>query len=655
MQSESSSSQSNVATDLGNLISVSSIVKDLKGILASNLDPSTIFSILGGIDIKTMEIAKSFGVGKENSEGLKKSILASRDAVIQLGGDINTTFATQLAASQALGRNVALGVEAQTELYAASQVTNTSITDMVSKLKDVGISAYDAGDQMLKVVKSANEVGVGAQAVSKLVMSNVGQLNQFNFKDGIEGLSRMAAQATLMRFDMNETFKFANKVFNPEQAIQMAASLQRLGVTQSELLDPLNLMNLAENNPEELQNQLVQMSKQFVQMGEDGQFKIAPGAIRIMRELESKMGMADGTLMKLAKSSVEVEEKMKRIQFPSFVNEDQKKILANLSEMKGGQMMITVDGQTKPLVDALKDNSEEGQEGIKKLIESATPKTIEQVQESQLNVLQDIKRGINMMTGVIPTAIARTRGGEKMVRGIGEKISTEGENIFKKATGEEGTVGLSKKLDDAFNKILKETGKIDFKDMGKVISEINVNGKTLGDRFLDLNEKMKPYISFLETYATKKIGEENIDATKETVSKLLEKMDKFFTVTEMEDGIISPKLGTFKTLKEDDIYVGSGLSEMIDKLFEIKNITSAQPSNLVSNLSTVSPQEKVTSVESKSSPSEMKIDLNINVTAPPQIDTNQITTVLKDQFVIQQIIQKIEQVTSNNNLTKTPK
>jgi len=39
----------------------------------------------------------------------------------------------------------------------------------------------------------------------------------------------------------------------------MSAALQRLGVTQSELLDPLRLMDLSINDPGELQNQLVQM------------------------------------------------------------------------------------------------------------------------------------------------------------------------------------------------------------------------------------------------------------------------------------------------------------------------------------------------------------------------------------------------------------
>ena len=38
----------------------------------------------------------------------------------------------------------------------------------------------------------------------------------------------------------------------------MAAAMQRLGVAQSDLLDPLRLMDLSANDPTELQNQIVQ-------------------------------------------------------------------------------------------------------------------------------------------------------------------------------------------------------------------------------------------------------------------------------------------------------------------------------------------------------------------------------------------------------------
>jgi hypothetical protein len=54
----------------------------------------------------------------------------------------------------------------------------------------------------------------------------------------------------------------------------MAASLQRLGVSTSALLDPLALMDMGQNNPAELQNQIVEMTKQFTYFDEKNKIKL---------------------------------------------------------------------------------------------------------------------------------------------------------------------------------------------------------------------------------------------------------------------------------------------------------------------------------------------------------------------------------------------
>ena len=109
-------------------------------------------------------------------------------------------------------------------------------------------------------------------------------MNQFTFQGGVEGLAKMAAQAVSLRINMDSTLNLANRLFDPENAIETAAAMQRLGATQSDLLDPLRLMDLAQNDPTELQNQIAEMSKQFVQLNKDGNFEIMPGARRQLME-----------------------------------------------------------------------------------------------------------------------------------------------------------------------------------------------------------------------------------------------------------------------------------------------------------------------------------------------------------------------------------
>jgi hypothetical protein len=145
---------------------------------------------------------------------------------------------------------------------------------------------------------------------------------------------------------MTRTLEIAKGLFEPEKAIEMAAAMQRLGVAQGDLLDPLKLMDLARNDPAELQNQIAQMSKQFVQLNADGHFEIMPGAKQQLMEIGEELGFRNGELERMALGGAELEQKMGKIKFPEFATKEQQEMLANITEMgANGDMKINVEGE----------------------------------------------------------------------------------------------------------------------------------------------------------------------------------------------------------------------------------------------------------------------------------------------------------------------
>ena len=210
MQNPSGNINNNQAqvTDFSSLFSISTIVEKLGNIASSNFGLDNVINTLGAIDVETGKVAKTFGIGQIEAEGITDAIIASRDEVFKLGGTWNDLYTTQTETSQALQRNVTLSVEGQKSLFAASEVSQQSVSKIVTSLKDVGISAYDAGKAMGQVVNAAREQGVSAKVVSEMVLKNVSSMNLYNFRDGVEGLSKMAAQATAMRIDMKTIFIF---------------------------------------------------------------------------------------------------------------------------------------------------------------------------------------------------------------------------------------------------------------------------------------------------------------------------------------------------------------------------------------------------------------------------------------------------------------
>ena len=384
-------------------------IKGLGDALESNFNPERIAKIVLTLDNAATEMLKQFGQGQAMADLLRGSMADSVTSVRKLGGDIADVLKTQQEASAALGRNVALSEETTKDLYATMKVTGASVKEIVSGMADVGIGAGRATNEMLKVVNVARESGVNAQAVSGMVLKNMEALNKYNFAGGVEGLAKMAAQATALRIDMSTTLGFAEKVFDPEGAIEVAAAMQRLGVSQSSLLDPLKLMDLSQNDPAELQNQIAQMSKQFVQLGKDGHFEIMPGAKRQLREISQAMGISYNDITKMALGSADLDKKMKEISFPS-ATEDQKKMLANMAEMgAGGTYQIkTADGTTKD-VSALTGPEIEA---LEKMANTAPP-TMEELAKQQLTATESITAAINSLadrTG-LGAASSRTAGG----------------------------------------------------------------------------------------------------------------------------------------------------------------------------------------------------------------------------------------------------
>jgi len=430
--------------------------------IKSNFDIKAIATVVKEVDDAAVGIAKSFGQGRENLLGIKQAMTDAVIGVTKLGGGFEDIARMQKGVAETLGRNVVLVSESYEKLYAAEQVSGIGAERMVGSFKDAGISAYQAAGEMEKVVNVARASGVNAQAVSEKVVSNMDALNKYNFQGGVQGLAKMAAQATSLRIDMKASLDFAEKVFNPEGAIEMAAAMQRLGVANSELLDPLRLMDLSQNDPAELQNQISKMSEQFVQLNKDGQFEIMPGAKRQMRELESAMGLPSGQLAKMALASAETAEKMRQIKFPEGAfSEEQKNLIASMAEMgPGGEFKLSLGGESLGLDEAI-SKLQSDPAMLKALEESAQPKTMEQLAEDQLTVTQQMAADIRSLVKT-PYAIAGTRVAQqateaprvatRVIRDVADVPSLSTKNI------REGFGGSAEEILGSINKLISGEG-----------------------------------------------------------------------------------------------------------------------------------------------------------------------------------------------------
>jgi len=443
---------------------VQGLMSELQKQFLTNFDVDEIKKKLVEVEGGATEVAKVFGQGREQITAIKAAMAEAVTSVTLLGGGFDKILEIQTQVSKVLGTNLILNSQSYEKLYATAQVTDQSATLLTKGFKDAGYSVYAIGDQMQKVMDVSRSIGVNGQQVSKQVVENMGAMNQYNFQGGVEGMAKMAAQAVNLRVDMKSTLELANKMFDPEQAINMSAAMQRLGVAQGDLLDPLKMMDLAQNDPAELQNQIAEMSKSFTRLKADGTgFEILPGEKRRMMEISKELFGNTEQLGKMALAAGDLDLKMSKIQFSDKItDESTQKLIANMAEMgEGGEYKVTYtdakgDVQTKNV-------TEIAPEDIEAITKASQPKSMEDIAKDQLTTQTKIQKDIESIanrTGYglagtksvtmaenaareVSGALPKVAGGENLsIKGVRENLGGGLDNFIKAVGDGKGMEGL---------------------------------------------------------------------------------------------------------------------------------------------------------------------------------------------------------------------
>ena len=585
--------------------------------ISTNIDISDVIGKIGEVDDAATEVIKKFGTGRDNVLAIKQGLSDAVKEVEALGGSFDNVKQIQLGISDTLNRNLVLMSDSYQQLYAASEVTDLNVSTIVENFKDAGYSVYQAGDQLQKVVDIARSMGVNVEEVSSQVSNNIGLLDKYGFENGVQGLAKMAANAALMRVDVSSISGMLEKAFEPEGAITMAATLQRLGAQQADLLNPLRLMDLSQNNPEEMLKVLADDVQRYVQQAEDGQFKISDYGRRVMREYSNATGVNYEQLIKMAKSTAEIQDKMGKISFPTKFNlsEEQQKMIASMAEMKGGEYVISMTDKEGQKVE--KSITQLSEEDVRRLAEPQAPKTMEDLAKEQLTTLKAIEVASKAAASRTGYAVAGMGGVDKFIgelRGVSARLTNvfnvkelSVKDVRKELTTDFGLIG------DGLKKLYKGDTSGSLEKFGQGIDGLT---KYMNKAMLAVEEEGRKQFKGTPTgNIIEKVGEYS---NKNLGTDKLKVQNKDKTL-EVKDFVI-------KTLPEDSIVMAGGTS-------------------LTENRNTTINENKNTS----------DINLNIKIDADSRVDKDQIIASVKDALrntgVIQELNKTMGQVGSNYNLT----
>jgi hypothetical protein len=379
-------------------------LEDIAKLLNDITSPlQSVASAISNMIVEADSLNRAFGGGRVRIEEMNYAIKDSVSSINKLGGDISDVTTTMAGIAEGSRRNVIATEEQVSKLYASGQILNRTAADLTESFGNAGYEVSQIGVNVEESIGYVQNLGLNAKTITNDVVRNLDSMNRFNFNDGVQGLTKMAAQASMLRFDMRDTANFADKVITPEGAINMSAAFQRLGLAVGSLGDPFKLMNDSINDPGALQDSLINATKQFTYFDEKTKsFRINPQGILTLREMAQETGISYEQLSKTALAAADLDDRLSAIS-PSinFEKEEDKMFLANMAQMDKGEYTVKVknargEQETVKL-------GEITAEQITKLREQQAnaPKTVEEIQRSQLDVLTviggDLQAIINQM------------------------------------------------------------------------------------------------------------------------------------------------------------------------------------------------------------------------------------------------------------------
>ena len=136
--------------------------------------------------------------------------------------------------------------------------------NLVGEFDKIGMGTQAAADATVDAIQGAQSMGAVTSKFLPAVTKEIEKINTYGFKNGVDGLAKMVAESQILGLNFGEVISLADKLYSPEAAVELAAELQMIGGAANEMLDPFQLMYMAQNDVEGLKDAIVDTAQSAV-------------------------------------------------------------------------------------------------------------------------------------------------------------------------------------------------------------------------------------------------------------------------------------------------------------------------------------------------------------------------------------------------------
>ena len=507
--------------------------------------------------ISYKKIGVEIGMTGKGAKFMEKSFKGAMPAFAEMGLELSNLSTVYTEMSEASGRMSNLTAEDAIRIGALAEsmdMETTEAASMADSFSLLGLSTEQMEKNVLETYKTAQSMGLNATKVIKELQSNMKKMTSMSFANGIKGMTEMAKQSVKMRMDMGGMLELADKLYNPEAAIETAAELQLLGGDIAEAFgDPFTLMYEARNKPEELAKRISKMTENMLQFNEEsGEYELPAEARQQFQALDKQLNLGVDNMIEMSRQAAKIGDiKMK---FTSVGDDEMKESLASIAKFKDGKFVV--------------ETEEFGDLGLDQITDDMA-KTIMKEQQTSEESLRDIATNTKVMSEQVANMKS---GGEFKVAGLSNIYELTADQMAPVLQDMKDGIG---KLGDTF----VANSEVFIKDMFKKSGEEKTVIDSAVTEMGNLSDQIKDKVitSFSDLSFASKTLKETFDAQGGGGNGGTQDF-----LPENDDFIVRSDGGVTSFTSEDDI-IGAKKGGPLDKLMD-KSLPSSNGSGIPSKI-----------------------------------------------------------------------
>ena len=355
----------------------------------------------------------------ERTQTLANKYGVSAEAIIQVQRNLSDATGKQLMLNNAQAEGF-VQMNKLVGAQATSKFTEEIMNGMGGQIDTVNAA-------VAKTYATALKQGLNAKKLTDKVAQNLSMANRLSFRNGIEGITRMAAMSEKLGFNMQSVESAANNFLELDKAIENAAQMQMLGGSAAvNFGNPLTAAYEANYDPEAFAERMSNSLASYAEFdASKGIANINGMNMDFVRNIAKTMGISTEEASRMAKKQSEVrykESKFSDTLKGMGLSEEQKNFLINNGQVRDGKLYYTDVNNKEHSLSDLK--GEEGRKLLNQIMQFSDMSDTE-ILKNQAATLTSIDEQISGASASILAGFAD--GLEKYIPGLKDNVKAIGE------------------------------------------------------------------------------------------------------------------------------------------------------------------------------------------------------------------------------------